>query len=73
MRMTADLGMLSAADADQLVTKARDFWKGQGYKIESFSLQAPTMIDNSQASPAPGKHHHSTVEADAHGYELALS
>ena len=44
--MSAYLGMLSPDDGDRLVTKARDFWKSQGYKIKTFALRAPTSVDN---------------------------
>lgn len=61
-----------AVDGDRLVTKARDFWKSQGNKIEMFTLRAPTSVVNSQTPPAPSKSHMSTVEADANGFQLSL-
>ncbi|NUR63445.1 MAG: hypothetical protein HOV87_33015 [Catenulispora sp.] len=72
INISAYLGMLSPDDGDRLVTKARDFWKSQGYKIETFTLRAPTSVDNSQTPPAPSKNHTSKVEADANGFQLSL-
>lgn len=72
INMSAYLGMLSPDDGDRLVTKARDFWKSQGYKIKTFTLRAPTFVDNSHTSPVPSKSHTSTVEADANGFQLSL-
>jgi hypothetical protein len=72
INMSAYLGMLSPDDGDRLVTKTRDFWKSQGYKIKTFTLRAPTSVDNSQTPSAPSKSHMSTVEADANGFQLSL-
>lgn len=72
INMSAYLGMLSPDDGDRLVTKARDFWKSQGYKIKTFALRAPTSVDNSKTPPMPSTSHMSTVEADANGFQLSL-
>ncbi len=72
INMSAYLGMLSPDDGDRLVTKARDFWKSQGYQIKTFALRAPTSVDNSKTPPVPSKSHTSTVEADANGFQLSL-
>ena len=73
INMSAYLGMLSPDDGDRLVTKARDFWKSQGYKIKTFALRAPTSVDNSKTPPMPSNSHMSTVEADTNGFQLSLS
>lgn len=72
INMSAYLGMLSPDEGDRLVTKARDYWKSQGYTIEKFALQAPTIVDYSRTPPVPSKNHESTVEADANGFQLSL-